>query len=449
MSVASKFDASSITQLAGITNYSDWARVCASALKSTGLARYVRGSSVKLDDTELKDYYLWCAWDEQTVELILRTVTKDVYDQIKQDVPYSTSHQLWDGMRKLFVNSGILSQVNYLRRALRHIFPPDEPYGPTIRAIRSDLQRVYDVGSPSIDDMMSILMLQALTPHHADVARAIEHSNAIDHRSIQRRLDTADIRSLEEAEFSPGRKTINVAAATTYKGSNTPRIPCEHCNRTNHASARCWSKFPHLKPKRTARDTTQPSASAPPTDSVKRPEHTNVALNETHVEEAAAAIGHDSDINYWSALTTIDTCSVDWGLSSTHSANVSFFLDSASSCHLSPDRNDFTSFQTTAPRAIKGINGSCIHAVGTGDVRIQLSKGRVFTLRHVLYVPHAAMHLISIGRLCDSGYSVAFSADSCSVSLASGACTLIAIGDRTLNNLFALSATLSRHLPTR
>ncbi|THH12993.1 hypothetical protein EW146_g7179 [Bondarzewia mesenterica] len=135
MSVASKFDASSITQLAGITNYSDWARVCESALKSTGLARYVRGSSIKPDDTESKDYYLWCAWDEQTAELILRTVTKDVYDQIKQDVPYSTSHQLWDGMRKLFVNSGILSQVNYLRRALRHIFPPDEPYRPTIRAI--------------------------------------------------------------------------------------------------------------------------------------------------------------------------------------------------------------------------------------------------------------------------------------------------------------------------
>ncbi|THH10421.1 hypothetical protein EW146_g8373 [Bondarzewia mesenterica] len=186
MSVASKFDASSITQLTGVANYSDWARVCASALKSTGLARYVHRSSIKPLGTGSKDQYLWCAWDEQTAELILRTVTKDVYDQIKQDVPYSTSHQLWDGMRRLFVNSGILSQVNYLRRALRHTFPPDEPYGPTIRTIRSDLQRVYDVGSPSIDDMMSILILQALTLHHADVARAIENSNAIDHRSIQR-----------------------------------------------------------------------------------------------------------------------------------------------------------------------------------------------------------------------------------------------------------------------
>ncbi|THH10420.1 hypothetical protein EW146_g8372 [Bondarzewia mesenterica] len=218
-------------------------------------------------------------------------------------------------------------------------------------------------------------------------------------------------------------------------------MPCEHCNRTNHASARCWAKFPHLKPKRTARDTVQPTTTQP-ADGTKHLENTNVALNDTHIEEVAATIGHDSDVDYWSALTTTDTCSVDWGLASTHSTTVAFFLDSASSCHLSPDRNDFISFQSTAPRAIKGINGSCIQAVGTGDIRLQLGKDRVFTLHHVLFVPHAAMRLISIGRLCDSGYSVAFSHTSCSVSLASEARTTLLLVSARTTIFFALSGDL-------
>ena len=94
-----------------------------------------------------------------------------------------------------------------------------------------------------------------------------------------------------------------------------------------------------------------------------------------------------------------------------------FFLNTGATTHISPERTDFFKLKPLLPRPIKGIGGSIIHAIGVGSIKIHIAKGNHITLKNVLYVPHAIVHLISIKSLCASANLVAsFDATSCWLS---------------------------------
>lgn len=76
-----------------------------------------------------------------------------------------------------------------------------------------------------------------------------------------------------------------------------------------------------------------------------------------------------------------------------------FYMDTGASTHLSPDRSDFLSLRPIASRAVKGVGGSSIFAVGIGDIRLRVTRGAWLILKDALYIPNAAVRLISIGAL--------------------------------------------------
>ena len=73
-----------------------------------------------------------------------------------------------------------------------------------------------------------------------------------------------------------------------------------------------------------------------------------------------------------------------------------FILDSGATIHISPEASDFFDLKPIAPRTIKGIGGSSINATGIGKIRLHLAKGIVITLDPALYVPEAAVQLMSV-----------------------------------------------------
>ncbi|THH09541.1 hypothetical protein EW146_g8662 [Bondarzewia mesenterica] len=131
--------------------------------------------------------------------------------------------------------------------------------------------------------------------------------------SIASKFDSTGILKLTEAEnytdWAQIYASVSVAATAFSRPPNT-RTSCEHCNHLNHPSAKYWTKFPHLKPKRPPRDT----AVLPSDDNKKMTEHTNAT---THVKEATATIVSTpldyDDVEYWSAVSLTDAnyCSVD------------------------------------------------------------------------------------------------------------------------------------------
>src|SRR5882724_5075353 len=85
-----------------------------------------------------------------------------------------------------------------------------------------------------------------------------------------------------------------------------------------------------------------------------------------------------------------------------------FYCDSGATSHMSPNRADFAQFQQIPTCTIHGLNGTSISAIGRGRIRLHCGKGHTLMLHDALYVPQAAICLISIGWICNNGLTVIF-----------------------------------------
>ena len=105
----------------------------------------------------------------------------------------------------------------------------------------------------------------------------------------------------------------------------------------------------------------------------------------------------------------------EWIASATSHRTHLYHLDSAATSSCSPYWEDFIELVTIKPRAIRGVNGSTIDAIGIGSIRIPVKKGPPLILKDVLYVPQAALRLISVRRLADNNMMITFEKEKCTV----------------------------------
>ncbi|TFY76858.1 hypothetical protein EWM64_g7156, partial [Hericium alpestre] len=228
-------------------NYVDWARNIATSLTRIFLCKFINGTTVK--PTEPVDLYSWLKHNQLVMQLILASIVPTEHQHIDQYCNgFETSEELWGGMRRLYLHAGVTAQVNFLRHAFSHIFPPTGLFGPTIQELHDDVQHLYSVVTPSADDMFSILLLQALAAHHPSKCDNFQSSGTFDSLTICQRLEGFDLQYREElrlaARASSSSASLDVAAAvTTGKPSACDRMPCKHCNKSNHPLDKCWQKF--------------------------------------------------------------------------------------------------------------------------------------------------------------------------------------------------------------
>ena len=57
-----------------------------------------------------------------------------------------------------------------------------------------------------------------------------------------------------------------------------------------------------------------------------------------------------------------------------------FWLDTGASIHISPDRHDFISLQSTPPKTVRGLGGTSVTAVGIGDIELHVEGNDRFRL---------------------------------------------------------------------
>jgi hypothetical protein len=73
-----------------------------------------------------------------------------------------------------------------------------------------------------------------------------------------------------------------------------------------------------------------------------------------------------------------------------------FILNSGTTIYISPDALDFFELRAIPPWTIKSIGGSSINATGLGKICLHLAKGHTIILDPALYVPEAAVWLMSV-----------------------------------------------------
>jgi hypothetical protein len=92
-----------------------------------------------------------------------------------------------------------------------------------------------------------------------------------------------------------------------------------------------------------------------------------------------------------------------------HLGSLEWFLDSGATMHCTPDLDDLVDARDIAPIPIRGVSGQRIYASKIGTVFFKVKGGTRLIVPGVLYIPDAALRLISIGRLADAGMDTRFS----------------------------------------
>ncbi|KAJ3492393.1 hypothetical protein NLJ89_g11253 [Agrocybe chaxingu] len=94
-----------------------------------------------------------------------------------------------------------------------------------------------------------------------------------------------------------------------------------------------------------------------------------------------------------------------------------FYIDTGATAHISPDRTDFITLRPIAAHTIKGVGSSFIMAIGCGDIKLRISRGKYLILRDALFVPAAAVRLISVSSvIIDSNATLLFDNDACYIN---------------------------------
>ena len=92
--------------------------------------------------------------------------------------------------------------------------------------------------------------------------------------------------------------------------------------------------------------------------------------------------------------------------------------DSGASRHMSGHRHRFTNFTEIEPRPITAADKRAFHAIGKGDMLIDIPNGDATSkilLKDVLYAPSMGVTLVSISRIAAAGSTVVFSGDNCRI----------------------------------
>lgn len=230
-----------------------------------------------------------------------------------------------------------------------------------------------------------------------------------------------------------------------------------------HPPAKCWTKFPHLKPekfmtaeekkKKTAIDAINFNSNGEgPSNKRKRVEeapsnvsapgendylNANYAFIEEldssiHLSDAAlddynilGAADQDEQVINLMALMAIDSklidSKLDRNLIAADSLNLCarVIVDSSCSRHSFADRSVFITYENTHSRPIKDIGGSQVQFLGCGTISLNCSvQGRcvIISLPNILHVPDMGINLLSVGKLFDADIKVAFHKTGCTLT---------------------------------
>ena len=98
--------------------------------------------------------------------------------------------------------------------------------------------------------------------------------------------------------------------------------------------------------------------------------------------------------------------------------NQSELYDLGALRHMSPFRKSFTTYRKIDARPITAVNNQVFHAIGMGDLPIEVPNGEASTkvvLRNVLHTLDLGLTVVLISRIVKAGFSVKFDKKNCNI----------------------------------
>jgi transposase InsO family protein len=380
------------------------------------------------------------------------------------------AHDVYQTLRHNHEFLGLHVQVLIIKEALSTRFNTSTPLLKTLDDIDKLHSRFVKMGKMDDDKLKIILIVNALADHYHGLQSTITtmlQNPAVTSEDVKKRI-------LMEEEILSSRGSVETTALSAVTSRNNRPI-CSNCKRPNHRTEYCIAAGGQMAGKtiddaRAAQDAARIKAGLPvrPRGGQKSSSQNNAPAAEPAKANSITVNGKcymlvseptaTADAN--SALTAVSmaaydeeeyiTCmaitdsphiSLDWqaharltdtvpsaafttpaayttGRSQIARAEeLPFILDTGTTCHITPEASDFKNLKSILRHAVKGLGGSAVYAIGTGDVELHIANGHTLKLMNVLYIPESSVRLISILALNQSGsYTTHFDSVGCWVT---------------------------------
>jgi hypothetical protein len=184
------------------------------------------------------------------------------------------------------------------------------------------------------------------------------------------------------------------------------KVECFNCKKKGHYKLDCWAKGRGKEgqgPKQgkgTKEDAT-PAEEKEETEAWATIKDVPEPTDKAWFNAAAAAVG-----------------STPMQVAQAHSDTATKLYNSGASHHMSPFRDRFKSYREIPPHAIAAADKRVFHAIGTGDLEIEVPNGKSSTsilLKDVLHAPKMGTTIVSVNRIAKAGYAVTFKDNTCQI----------------------------------
>jgi hypothetical protein len=496
-------------------NWPKWKQKLLQVLGMSDLYDYIFGLIAKpdaaIDPTSARN---WAKNHAKTISFLSMHIEDSELPNLVGVVDASVA---WNNLLARHEQQGPITQVRLIQEALSVSYTDDVSSWPaTTDRLRDICARIYSQVVPTQDVMFLVLMLNALeqkADHIRSEMTLYFLSNPTATSEVLANRINQEVVYKTKTESSP-----EIALAAQHKHAKSTKI-CSNCKRTGHLAETCFQKGGAMEGKKDdvlaakakSRADKGKTNAAGNANGIKRDQAGRAYILDAATGEAillaeslapapadsalSAHIGDpfssyptwtnlnfsDADDDEYNALVTLldvenPETSIDWcengkeeiepealttePVNSSSRTQISrdsgpFILDSGASIHISPDRTDFIELRKISPRIIKGVSGTSISAIGIRKIHLRIAKGNTLILDPVLYVPQAAVRLISVRALASSqnlathfNETGCWITKPCGATLASGALVGSKLYTLNLESSLAEHAFISTRVPS-
>ena len=447
----------------GKANWIEWSRQLSLLALCHGLDIWLNGTFPCPDKSAAGDaHYIWSQNDGVLRGFIQKHVSASDAHSIED---LSTSHLMFKKLRSNHERQGAFAKLQLLLKGLKIQFSYDKPLCDTLADLRTYAKRINAMGPLSDDDILSILILNAMNQSFAPLQHSVSSlSNAPNFNSelMARRVldeDAFILRRLKAGQSAnPYSLSPSSSSSSAFAALSTPRPVCANCKKGTHGTDYCIAPGGKMagrtieearaaraaardkQPPRTAHvatpiPTTGSSVSSSTTPS-PTPPPSNTSSQDTfflngklygpvQMSWNAASIPSSAHITemsspdatlypYHAFLATVPR-NLSTALSASSSqlrpfpsqSSLPFIIDTGASCHISPVLSDFKSIRPIKPHPITGLGDHSVAAVGMGTIELHTPSGAL-TLFDALYVPSSSVRLISVFLLGEANFNAHF-----------------------------------------
>ena len=342
----------------------------------------------------------WDADEATTMHVIAASIPNSVFTNVKG---HTTAKAVWDALKSLYENRTTMVLVKTSQQLQTTWCSEDDSVREHFDKLANLREQLAAMGK-SIPDNEYASILMGLLPETytamlGSIAAAAEMSgHAVSSAAVVKiATDEYDRRTLESGKT----KDEAFTADSQKKIGKRRNIECEHCHKKGHTKVQCWAKGGgdegggrKRKPK-------------------KEGDKSNVAESSEKVPDIEAWFAVENTEDNDGAVPRVPIIAAQ-GITQAQSE----LYDSGASRHMSPFREQFVSYRKIDARPITAANNRIFHAVGMGDLQIEVPNGATSSkvlLKDALHAPDLCLTVVSIGRIVKAGFTVQFANDSCNI----------------------------------